>query len=84
MFGPDGRTHGQYDKQFLHKLFDTCPRGATTYVAFGNRETLEDSMPKPTPAFMNARDFRTIFTKMDSGPNSFLLLLGLTAFSSLL
>jgi len=65
LFGPDGASHGLYDKKFLHSLFDCCPMGATTYVLLGNRETLEDANPIPPPAFLNAVDFRSIFTKMD-------------------
>ncbi|CAK9074467.1 unnamed protein product [Durusdinium trenchii] len=65
LFGPDGRTHGIYDNKFLHELFDSCPMGTTSYVLFGNKETLEDKYPDPVPATMNAVTFRTIFTKMD-------------------
>lgn len=65
LFGPDGQTHGTYDNKFLHELFDSCPRGTTTYVLFGNKETKEDSNPDPVPATVNAVAFRTIFTKMD-------------------
>lgn len=65
LFGPDGQTHGSYDNKFLHELFDSCPMGTTSYVLFGNKETLEDSAPDPAPATLNAVTFRTIFTKMD-------------------
>lgn len=65
LFGPDGQTHGSYDNKFLHELFDSCPMGTTTYVLFGNKETLEDPGPDPPPATLNAVTFRTIFTKMD-------------------
>ncbi|CAE7168850.1 CRY2 [Symbiodinium microadriaticum] len=40
LFGPDGQTHGTYDNKFLHELFDSCPRGTTTYVLFGNKEVV--------------------------------------------
>lgn len=65
LFGPDGATHGSYDKRFLHELFDSCPRGTTSYVLFGNREYLDNPSPQPRPALINAVQFRTIFTKMD-------------------
>ncbi|CAJ1379079.1 unnamed protein product, partial [Effrenium voratum] len=65
LFGPDGQSHGTYDNEFLHELFDSCPMGTTSYVLFGNKETLEDSNPDPVPATLNAVSFRTIFTKMD-------------------
>eukprot|EP00927_Polykrikos_kofoidii_P050779 TRINITY_DN44652_c0_g1_i1.p1 TRINITY_DN44652_c0_g1~~TRINITY_DN44652_c0_g1_i1.p1 ORF type:complete len:730 (-),score=152.63 TRINITY_DN44652_c0_g1_i1:195-2384(-) len=65
LFGPQGATHGTYNKRFLHELFDGCPAGATSYVLFGNREELNNPNPEPRPAVRNAIDFRTIFTKMD-------------------
>merc|ERR1712048_1097113 len=65
LFGPSGRTHGRYNKRFLHELFNSCPEGATSYVLFGNREELDNENPNPRPALVNANDFRTIFTKMD-------------------
>jgi len=65
LFGPDGSTHGSYDKAFLHQVFDSCPSGTTSYVLFGNREFLDDPDPVPRPAVTNAYDFRTIFSKMD-------------------
>lgn len=65
LFGPDGPTHGLYEKRFLHELFDACPMGTSTYVLFGNRELLEDPNPARIPAHENASEFRSIFTKMD-------------------
>merc|ERR1719316_70439 len=42
-----------------------CPKGKHSYVLFGNKCTFLDPEPRETPCFLNARDFRKIFSRMD-------------------
>jgi uncharacterized protein YecE (DUF72 family) len=65
LFGNEDRCTGWYDKGFLHKLFDMCPKGMHSYVLFGNKSTFVDPDPIEKPCFLNARDFRKIFSRMD-------------------
>jgi len=65
LFGNEDRCMGWYDKAFLHRLYQMCPPGIHSYVLFGNKACWADPKPKQTPCFLNARDFRNIFSKVD-------------------
>lgn len=65
LFGNQDRCTGWYDTGFLHNLYEKCPKGMHSYVLFGNKATLVDPEPVETPCFLNARDFRRLFSRVD-------------------
>jgi len=65
LFGNEDRCCGWYDKWFLHRLHSMCPPGLHSYVLFGNKISWSDPSPSAIPCFLNARDFRAIFSKVD-------------------